>query len=71
MSTLTTTLMTPAEVSAYLRTPVDTLRTWRDKKAGPLHVKIGRRILYRAEDVEAWLEERTAQSAQERKQAGR
>ncbi len=63
--------MTPDEVAAYLRTPVDTLRTWRDKRTGPLHVKIGRRILYRAEDVEAWLEERTAQSAQERKQTAR
>ncbi len=66
VSALTTTLMTPDEVAAHLRVPVDTLRSWRDRRIGPLHVKIGRHVLYRAQDVESWLKERTVDAAQTR-----
>lgn len=50
-------LLTTAEVSERTRVPVETLRYYRwlgDR--GPRSFKVGRRVLYAAEDVEAWLE---------------
>jgi DNA-binding transcriptional MerR regulator len=49
-------LLTIAEVSAILRTPVATLRYWRHLGIGPHSFKIGRRVFYRAGDVYTWLE---------------
>lgn len=49
-------LLTIAEVSAILRTPVATLRYWRTLGIGPHSFKIGRRVFYRAGDVYAWLD---------------
>jgi hypothetical protein len=33
-----------------------TLRFWRHKGTGPKSFKVGRRLMYREEDVAAWLE---------------
>jgi excisionase family DNA binding protein len=68
---MTTRLLTPAEVAEHLRTPVDTLRHWRDKRTGPLSVKIGKRILYREQDVAAWLDQQAEKAAEQRKWAAR
>lgn len=60
-----TIYMTTSEVSVRARVPVETLRyyRWRGDK-GPKSFKLGRRVLYAAEDVEAWLESaRTAGDA--------
>lgn len=52
------TLLTLAEVSEKTRVPEATLRWFRHKKAGgPRSFKVGRRVMYREEDVNAWLEE--------------
>lgn len=48
--------LTTAEVSDVLRTPAETVRYWRHIGKGPKSFKVGRRVLYRREDVEAWLE---------------
>lgn len=32
-----------------------TLKRWRDQRVGPPFVKMGRKILYRRDAVEAWL----------------
>lgn len=51
-------LMTPPEVSSWIKTPVPTLRYWRHVGAGPRSFKLGpRKVMYRRSDVEAWLEE--------------
>lgn len=50
-------LMTMEEVSEEYRVPVATLRFWRHKGTGPASFKIGRRVMYRREDVQAWLQE--------------
>ena len=57
-------LLTLPEAAEALRTPVDTLRYWRATGAGPRGFKVGRRVLYREDDVIAWLDEqRTAQAS--------
>lgn len=50
-------LMTRAEVAELLRTPENTLRHWRQIGIGPKAGKVGRRVMYRRADVEAWIEE--------------
>ncbi len=47
-------LMT-AEVAEELRTPLETVRYWRHVGKGPKSFKVGRRVLYAAEDVEAFI----------------
>lgn len=49
-------LMTMDEVSELTRIPVNTLRFYRHKGDGPKSAKIGGRVMYRREDVEAWLD---------------
>lgn len=49
-------LLTLDEAAAILRTPKATLRYWRHLGTGPHSFKIGRRVAYRAGDVDAWIE---------------
>lgn len=55
-------IMTMAEVSEALRTPQATCRYWRHVGKGPKSFKVGGRVMYRAEDVEAWLQEQYEQA---------
>lgn len=48
-------LMLIDEVSAETRIPVGTLRWMRTKGEGPTAFRIGKRLVYRRRDVEAWL----------------
>lgn len=59
------TMMTLAEVAEYVRAPESTVRFWRHKGTGPKSFKIGRRVMFRQEDVEAWLEEQYSAGAAE------
>lgn len=34
-----------------------TLKYWRSKKRGPNYVKLGDRVMYRSDVIDAWLEE--------------
>ncbi len=57
-------LLTLVEAAAVLRTPVATLRYWRYLGVGPDGFRLGRRVVYRREDVSRWLaEQQQAQSA--------
>jgi excisionase family DNA binding protein len=49
--------MTTAEVAELLRSPQETVRYWRHLGKGPRCFKVGRRVLYPAADVRAWLGE--------------
>ncbi|HTX14744.1 MAG TPA: helix-turn-helix domain-containing protein [Candidatus Baltobacteraceae bacterium] len=57
-------LMSPPECSDYLsskgRTGVEahTLSVWRLKGIGPAYVKIGAKVFYLREDVDAWIRAR-------------
>ncbi|MGA7418613.1 MAG: helix-turn-helix domain-containing protein [Acidimicrobiales bacterium] len=50
-------LLLMPEVAELTRTPIDTLRYWRHVGDGPPSFKLGRRVMYRAEDVDRWIEE--------------
>jgi hypothetical protein len=55
---VTSDLMTLVEAATYLRTPVATLRYWRHLGIGPAGFRLGRRVMYRREDVDRWICER-------------
>lgn len=48
--------MTGTELAVLCRTSPETVRYWRHVGKGPKSMKVGRRVLYAVEDVEAWLE---------------
>lgn len=50
--------LTRAEVAKELGLSTDTLARWATRREGPPCVRIGRKILYRAEAFREWLLER-------------
>ncbi len=50
-----TEYMTEAEVADLVRRSAETLRYWRNRREGPKWFKLGRRVLYAREDVEAFI----------------
>jgi len=63
-------LMTYEEVAERLRIPVATLRNWRVDGLGPSGARIGRRVMFRRGDVEAWIEAQFAAAAADREPEG-
>ena len=51
-------LLTIAEAAALLRAPVATLRYWRHLGTGPRSFRLGRRVLYRRDDLNDWIDAR-------------
>ena len=49
--------LTTEEVADKLRTSPETVRYWRHEKKGPKSFKVGRRVLYAREDVDAFIAE--------------
>lgn len=56
-------LLTIEEASEQLRIPVSSLRHMRAQNIGPASGKLGRRVFYRAEDIDAWISEQFAKDA--------
>jgi excisionase family DNA binding protein len=54
-------LLTITEAAELLRAPVATLRYWRHRNIGPCSFRIGRRVLYRRDDLHAWIDARAGQ----------
>ena len=52
----TSQLLTITEAADLLRAPVATLRYWRHLGTGPRSFRLGRRVLYRREDLHAWID---------------
>jgi predicted DNA-binding transcriptional regulator AlpA len=50
-----TDLMRTEEVSQETGIPAATLRYWRHIGTGPRSARLGRRVVYRRSDVEAWI----------------
>ena len=48
-------LLTIAEAALLLRAPVATLRYWRHLGTGPRSFRLGRRVLYRRDDLHTWI----------------
>ncbi len=51
-------LLTITEAAELLRAPVATLRYWRYLGTGPTSFRLGRRVLYRRDDLQAWIDAR-------------
>ena len=49
-------LLTITEAADLLRAPVATLRYWRHRDIGPHSFRLGRRVLYRREDLSTWID---------------
>jgi excisionase family DNA binding protein len=56
-------LLTIDEAAKLLRVPVATLRWWRHNGTGPRSFKLGRHVMYRHTDIDAWIEQQVADSA--------
>jgi predicted DNA-binding transcriptional regulator AlpA len=48
-------LSTITEAAQIVRAPVATLRYWRHLGTGPHSFRLGRRVVYRAADLQAWI----------------
>ena len=59
-------LLTITEAADLLRAPVATLRYWRHLGTGPRSFRLGRRVLYRTDDLQAWIAEQHAQALDRR-----
>lgn len=56
--------LTTQEVADLFRRPPATIRYWRHVGTGPRGIRVGRRVLYDALDVEMWVDQqRKAQGA--------
>ena len=48
-------LLTIAEAAELLRTPAATLRFWRHRSSAPRSFRLGHRVLYRRNNLHAWI----------------
>jgi excisionase family DNA binding protein len=48
-------LLTPDDLSAWLRVPKQTVYRWRTRGGGPRGYRVGRHVRYAVVDVERWL----------------
>lgn len=49
-------LLTITEAAELVRAPVATLRYWRHLGTGPRSFRLGRRVLYRRDDLCRWID---------------
>lgn len=49
-------LIESPELAAYIKVPLERLYRMRAAGKAPRGIRVGRRIVYRAADIEAWLE---------------
>lgn len=49
-------LITLGQVAEITNTPLNTVRYWRATGQGPRFARIGRRVMARRSEVEAWIE---------------
>ena len=60
-------LLSVGEVADVLGVPVRTLYQWRHKGVGPVGLRVGRHLRYRAADVSEWIDRRAAEEANSRR----
>lgn len=56
-------LMTVGDLAEQLNASPSTIRFWVTQGRGPKSLKVGRRRMFRPEDVEAWIERQIEESA--------
>ncbi|MDO8145649.1 helix-turn-helix domain-containing protein [Isoptericola sp. 178] len=52
-------LMTPEEMADYLGVTLHCVYAWSSRGGGPTVLRVGARLRYRPDDVEAWLDQVT------------
>ena len=63
-----TTYITPQQLADQLHTSTQTLAQWRATGRYRLpYIKVGRKVLYRPQDVDKWLESRVFENTGEAK----
>ncbi|GAS88887.1 helix-turn-helix transcriptional regulator [Mycolicibacterium brisbanense] len=55
-------LLRTAQVSEQTGIPAPTLRWWRHRQEGPASFKLGRTVVYDADDLAAWIESQKART---------
>jgi excisionase family DNA binding protein len=55
-------LLTITEAAQLVRAPVATLRYWRHLGTGPRSFRLGRRVLYRRDDLHTWIDAQRRQA---------
>lgn len=63
------TYLTIDEAARLLRTPVNTLRYWRQIGQGPASFKFGRRVMYDRHELEDFIEQARTSGATTRRTA--
>lgn len=63
ITTQTSPLMRPPEAATYLGYSPKTLEKWRKNGEGPAFVRIGSRVRYRKEALDAWIAAREVATA--------
>ena len=56
------TLISAAKAPTIIGAAKQSLARWRHEGVGPLYIKIGSRVFYRAGDLRAWIKTRTRQN---------
>ncbi len=51
-------LLSPADVAAYLGVPLRTVYAWCSRGDGPRGYRVGRHVRFVLDDVDRWLEDR-------------
>jgi excisionase family DNA binding protein len=59
-------LLTITEAADLVRAPVATLRYWRHLGTGPRSFRLGRRVLYRRDDLHDWIAQQRAETLDRR-----
>lgn len=52
------------QAAEYLGLHARTLDNWRSQGRGPRYIRVGRRIVYRISDLEAYLDDRTVEGGE-------
>jgi predicted site-specific integrase-resolvase len=50
--------LTPEEAGRFIGAAVQTMARWRCEGGGPPFIRVGRKIMYAAEDLTAWMNAR-------------
>ena len=55
MDTKISSVLSAPQASKYLDLSISTLAKWRHYGTGPRYSKLGRRVVYRVDELEAWI----------------
>jgi hypothetical protein len=66
MNSLLTDYLTEVELAKRLGIGLRTLRTWRTQGVSPPITKLGRRLFFKIQSVEAWLDSREQRMPRDR-----